>query len=247
MRLIDPSKPATHENMELVECVTQENGVNAKEFFWTDDGTANGNIIGSMTVKIIQGKNGIRGCMQIVNRIDSNTQLYDGMEKIAQRSETTDSDTTDTEKHETTDSDITTDSEEEIIKPKDSENLIRIDDQIHEDIANDIGSGEVHVTPNPGVSDDEKTEKPSAEYYQGTEPEIVQNDSADIATPVQELISPENNYSEDLGGAHSDEYAPVQEDNAAQEEADANERTSEDTPHASDSGSFSIEDLLNLP
>lgn len=86
MRLIDPSKPATHDNMELVECVTYENGTGAVELFWTDDGTANGNIIGTMTVKAARDDNGniTGGCLQVVNRVESNTHLYNGMEKITE-------------------------------------------------------------------------------------------------------------------------------------------------------------------
>ena len=42
MCLIDPSKPATHDNMELVECTTHESGTRAVELYWTDDGTAYG-------------------------------------------------------------------------------------------------------------------------------------------------------------------------------------------------------------
>lgn len=81
MRLIDPSKPATRDNMELVEFITNEHGTPAREFYWTN---ANGDIIGTMTIKIEQNDEGktVGGCMQIVNKIGSNSKIYKDMPEI---------------------------------------------------------------------------------------------------------------------------------------------------------------------
>ena len=231
MRLIDPSKPATHDNMELVECTTHENGTKAVEMYWTDDGTAHGKVMGTMTVKISRDGNGsiTGGCMQIVNPYGTHSNIYTGMPDIVENPETTPE--IPTTPPETTPP--TTPPEtppDETIKPKDPDNLTRIDEQILDDIAEDIGSKEVHVTPNSGVSDDDITERPSSDAYQGTSPTIVQNDASRDAEPVQEQVSPENDYSQDRGGAHSDEYAPVQDNPEAQAAADAAEIPIEEAP-----------------
>lgn len=104
---------------------------------------------------------------------------------------------------------------EEKIKPKDAENLKRIDKKIQKDIADDIGTEEVVVhQEGPG----ERTDKPSSESYQGTEPKTTQNESSKAAEPV--TVSPNNDYSQNKGGANSNEFAPVQENTEAQQKAD---------------------------
>lgn len=83
MRLKDPNGPVTHDNMELVKCTSNESNLKVTEFFWTDDGTANGNEIGSMTVKIVRDASGniIGGCMQAVDPTGS--PIYHQMPSIA--------------------------------------------------------------------------------------------------------------------------------------------------------------------
>lgn len=103
---------------------------------------------------------------------------------------------------------------EEKIKPKDDENLKRIDKNIQKDMADDIGTEEVVVhQEGPG----ERTDKPSSKSYQGTEPKTTQNESSKAAEPV--TVSPDNGYSQDKGGANSNESAPVQENTDAQQKA----------------------------
>lgn len=104
---------------------------------------------------------------------------------------------------------------EEKIKPKDAENLKRIDKNIQKNMADDIGTEEVVVHQGgPG----ERTDKPNSGSYQGTEPKTTQNESSKAAEPV--TVSPNNGYSQDKGGANSNEFAPVQENKDAQQKAD---------------------------
>ena len=237
MRLIDPSKPATHDNMELVECVTYENGTGAVELFWTDDGTANGKIIGTMTIKVTRDDNGniTGGCLQVVNPIDSDTHVYNGMEKITENppTETPDQPTTPTTPDKP-------DTPTENIKPKDAENLQRIDQDILDQVAEEIQTGQVNVTPNPGVRDDEQTPKPASESYEGTEAAIVQNDDSTAAEDVGGQISYENEYTENRGGANMGEYAPVQDNQAAQNAADESEIPVNEAP----TGGTELQDIL---
>jgi len=241
MRLIDPSKPATHDNMELVECTTHESGTRAVELYWTDDGTAYGKVIGTMTVKITRDDNGniIGGCMQVVNPVGTHSNIYTGMSTVTDNP-TPGNPTTPSNPTPDNPTPDKPDTPTETIKPKDPNNLIRIDEQIQEDIAEDIGTDEVRVTPNPGVSDNDITDRPSSDDYQGTSPDIVQNDDSREAEPVQDQVSPENNYSEDRGGANADEYAPVQDDQATQDAADAAEIPVDEAP----TGGTELNDIL---
>ena len=241
MRLIDPSKPATHDNMELVECTTHESGTRAVELYWTDDGTAYGKVIGTMTVKITRDDNGniIGGCMQVVNPVGTHSNIYTGMSTVTDNP-TPENPTTPSNPTPDNPTPDKPDTPTETIKPKDPDNLIRIDEQIQEDIAEDIGTDEVRVTPNPGVSDNDITDRPSSDDYQGTSPDIVQNDDSREAEPVQDQVSPENNYSEDRGGANADEYAPVQDNQAAQDAADAAEIPVDEAP----TGGTELNDIL---
>ena len=69
----------------------------------------------------------------------------------------------------------------------------------------------------------EPTEAPiEIENGVGTKPTIVQNDDSKEAEVVDQKQIKEdgNDYAEDLGGAHDDEYAPVKDNHGAQEEAD---------------------------
>lgn len=110
----------------------------------------------------------------------------------------------------------------ETIKPKDSENLQRIDRDILDQVAEEIQTGQVKVTPNPGVSENDLTDAPADDAYEGTSPTIVQNNPSQNATPVEEDISDENEYTENRGGANMGEYSPVQENPDA--DAAANNR-----------------------
>ncbi len=135
--------------------------------------------------------------------------------------------------------------EPETIAPKDYENMERIDNQIFEDIAQDIGTTEVKVTPTPEVRQEDITEEPAVEVYEGTAPVIIENQEAQQATPVQEQVTaPENNYSQDLGGANANEYAPVQENVQAQEVADQAEIPIEEAPGVEDIGGAELDDIL---
>ena len=59
-----------HENMELVQCTTNETNLEVTEFYWVDQ---NGNEIGTMDVKIIPVRDkdgnivGFKGCEQVIN------------------------------------------------------------------------------------------------------------------------------------------------------------------------------------
>ena len=244
MRLIDPSKPATHDNMELVECTTNESNLEVTQFYWVD---ANGNEIGTMNMKLIPvyDDNGdivsFEGCEQVINPAGSKVQLYGGLETIIETPDVPSTPTT-PEIPETPETPDTPDTPE-TIAPKDAENLERIDENIQEDIATDIDTGEVNVIPTETVSQADLTEQPSAQDYQGTEPTIVQNEASGPAEEVQAQISPENNYSQDLGGANADEYAPVQENTAAQAVADAAEIPIEQAPTEGEALENALNDL----
>lgn len=125
------------------------------------------------------------------------------------------------------------------IKPKDAENLTRIDDQINEDIAKDIGTGAVNPGYNPGVSPEDLTAPPAPGDYGGTSPVITPSEPSKGAEDVQPT-APENNYGEDHGGANDGNANPnpVQEDTGGQEEADRNEVTNPPT------GGDDLEDAL---
>ena len=138
---------------------------------------------------------------------------------------------------------------EETLAPKDKENMERIDKQIEEDIKENIDTGDI-VIEKGEATEDNKTEKPSPDVYQGTGAQTVVNEAAqptDETTPppVQvrqeqpgesqseqrvNVVSSENNHTENRGGANSNEYAPVQENQAAQEEANEAETPVAEAP-----------------
>lgn len=102
---------------------------------------------------------------------------------------------------------------------KNPENLRRIDENINSDIAGDIGTGDVVVTPNPGVREDEITDKPSREVY-ATRATTTQNADSRRAETIT-TTNPSNNYSENLGGTNPTSPNAVQDDRSAQEEANS--------------------------
>ena len=110
----------------------------------------------------------------------------------------------------------------------------RIDDQIRKD-------ENIKVTPTPSVKQEDLTQKPAPSAYEGTAPTIVENKAAEQATPVQQQVTaPSNDYSQNLGGANADEYAPVQENKEAQAAADQIEIPIEQAP----SGGADLDDIL---
>ena len=118
---------------------------------------------------------------------------------------------------------------------KDEENTIRIDSNIAEDIAENIGTGEVRVSQTPTVESQAPTIAPTPPSYEGTSATTVQNpDSTQTGTVAP--TNPANNYNEDRGGANSSEYAPVQENTAA----DQAEIPIEQAP----TGGQALEDIL---
>ena len=211
----------THENVNLVHCITTENGTPCTKFTFHDD---NGNETGSIIIKtgVMQTESGWISvddsgtlCMQ---KIDQDGNLYVGLTTISANP-----DNPGVPSVPDTPTPPTPTPPSETIQPKDYENMERIDQNILNDIADDVGTDEVRVTPNPGVSQDSLTERPSANDYEGVGPEIVQNQPSQSAENIQDQISPENNYSQDRGGANANEYAPVQANESAQATADAAE------------------------
>ena len=124
------------------------------------------------------------------------------------------------------------------IEPKNSENLTRIDEQAHEDIADDIGTEEVRVTPTPSseVESQTPTPKPSSESYEGTSATTTQNTASQSAQPVQPT-SPTNNYSVDNGRAN-----PLP-DNAVQPDTTTPPLTEETPPTTPEEASDVLSDL----
>ena len=232
MRLKDPSGPATHDNMELVECITSEEGTKAIELYFTDDGTANGNIIGSITIKISRENGNITGgCLQVVNAIEESARVYSDLITVAENptpeptptpEETPDEPAPEPEK-------TPDDTPDEYIESKDAYNLTVIDNNIEGDIEANIGGSDVINHDDLGIGD--ITDQPDAEDYEGTQATIVESDTAAAAEELpQEYVTSDNDYTVDLDGAHSDEYAPVQSDEsadaaAAQEEIPISEAT----------------------
>ena len=83
MRLKNESGAVTHENMELVSCVTDEDNLEVTQFYWTD---ADGNEIGSMNIKMqpVYDNDGnitsYKLCMQAISSIDS--PVYEGLTEV---------------------------------------------------------------------------------------------------------------------------------------------------------------------
>jgi len=111
----------------------------------------------------------------------------------------------------------------ETIQEKDAENLKRIDNNIEEKIEDNVNTDDFDPGHTEDVTKEEQpTEKPSSEEYTNpgtnTEPQIVERQpevnpntgqQEQPATPVTPT-NPENNYSQDLGGANQDNANPNQ-------------------------------------
>ena len=241
MDKIDPNGEAVHKNMELVACATNEN-IRACEFVFHDD---EGNEIGSLISKIIYDQDGniVGGCMQVIN-MKEGTTIYHELRTVP--GDTPTSQTPDNpvipvvpvapEKPdepvtpEKPDKPVTPEKPDKPVTPekpdiptelesKDAENMIRIDNNIQKDIAENIGSEKVTVEQTT-VTPEEVTTQPVSTNE--TAPTIVQNEAAPEATVINP--SEYNSIAEDLGGANVGyEYAPVQSDEVAQAIADAAE------------------------
>ncbi len=251
----DPNGEAVHGNMQVVHCVTTESDLEAVQFYWLDK---DGNEIGSMTVKMIPVRDaegnilGYRGCNQVVNE-RGQKQVYDDLPEIE---DPEDDDPTPPAPDPEPDPEPEPEPEPEAKpKPKDPDNLKRIDDKINDDIADDINTGEVVVTPTPTETVEERpvTPKPAGEVFEGAGPTTVKNKEADTAEKVYQsgeeapagatVISPENNYTENRGGANAGNAAanPVVPNEDARAKANASEIPVDEAPN---SGGDEVADIL---
>jgi len=133
----------------------------------------------------------------------------------------------------------------DIIESKDAQNLERIDQNILDDIADDIGTETVTINNEDTipVNQETVTVAPDESDYEGTEATIVENDQTPAAEPVQETISEDNNDSENRGGANADEFAPVQADEEARAAANAAEIPASEAPSTVDQADDTLRDL----
>ena len=88
---------------------------------------------------------------------------------------------------------------------------------------------------------------PSADVFEGTEPEIIPNEESAVAEPAQPTISEENEYSIDLGGANEENAPanPVLPNEEAQAAADNGEIPIEEAPGPEDVGGSELDDNLS--
>ena len=271
MRLKDPSGPVTHQNMELVRCTTTERDTLATDFTWYNE---DGSVIGSMTVKFTPDGGCMQVINEVGSPVykemttispseNTPTPPYIPPQETPSHQETPEhkeeqQETEDEEKKDK--SDIIRHDEEqqeeeqqdeeqpnpEIIKPKDPENLARIDDNIRQDIENNIHTDQLNIEKIEEADPNNITEQPSSDDFQGTEATIIQNETSQGATPIdQNNISQENDYSINRGGANAGNAAPnpVVEDNAAQEAADAAEIPVSEAPTSRQDISDTMADL----
>lgn len=227
----DSNGPVNHENMQLVSCVTNENNLEATEFYWQDE---QGHETGSMTIKMtpIYDESGkiisYKMCIQAASK---NVKKYAGLEEIPapetpDNPETPEKSTTPTTPN--TPTPTPTPTPPTTKAPKDAENLERIDEKNHTNNANNLGTGELEAHQAPAG---EETQKPTSEDYSSTP--IVQNETSTEATSVAPSTS-ENNYSEDRGGANAGNAEVTVESNISGEQAA--------TQNYSDKGASSLSD-----
>ncbi|MDO4508078.1 MAG: hypothetical protein Q4B65_01695 [Candidatus Saccharibacteria bacterium] len=141
---------------------------------------------------------------------------------------------------------------------KDAENMERIHgEKIPDEIAEDVNSEKVVITPTPSetITTETLTERPAGEDFEGTRPTIVENEAAESAEQiVQEseaeeapagatVISEENDYTENRGGANAGnaEERPVVANPEAQAAADRNEIPVSAAP----TGGSEVRDILS--
>lgn len=120
----------------------------------------------------------------------------------------------------------------EELEPKDRETLERIHKQILDDVAKDDNTKVVDPGYTVQVKPEDQTPQPTAQEYQGTEPEIVQNQETPTATVETPAISPENDASVDKGGANAGnaEQNPVKPNDQGQDEANKKETPPSEAP-----------------
>ncbi len=144
----------------------------------------------------------------------------------------------------------------ETIQEKDAENLKRIDNNIEEKIEDNVNTDDFDPGHTEDVTKEEQpTEKPSSEEYTNpgtnTEPQIVERQpevnpntgqQEQPATPVTPT-NPENNYSQDLGGANQDNANPnpVVANPEGQAQSDAGEIPINDAP----TGGAELDNILS--
>ena len=127
---------------------------------------------------------------------------------------------------------------EETIEPKDYENMVRIDNNIENDIEKNVGTNDINNHTDLGTT--EPTSQTSSDDYQGTGPTTVTNDSASTAAPVQDTITATNDYGQNNGGAHDNAYSPNTNNDAGQTVASTNDQSIESAPSNGDT-SFGTE------
>lgn len=270
----DEARNVTHDNMELVRCKTNESNTDVTRFTWTyrsEDGSI---MEESMMVKI-----GPEGCIQPISKdgksmdnieeIDDEDEGDDDGGKeipkviIPEKGDDKDTGGKDTGGKDTGDEDTTgsTPSPEPtpnpVATPEPPVTIINSkgperDEKFHEEIAEDVHTGELKVEQTPkeavdsGVGVFERTENPTISEERredfGKAPEIVTNNTVNPA-PVINLetpdniqtnqIAPENNPAENLGGANYQNPSentppPVTPNIEAQAQADAGEITQEE-------------------
>ena len=110
---------------------------------------------------------------------------------------------------------------EEVVPPKSYENMERVDNQILDDIAQDIGTEQVvvHQESAGGVTAQQPITGETAATIVDSP---VANPAVEQAVSAEPQTSAVSNAGENLGGANADQYAPVQENYEAQAEMDAN-------------------------
>ncbi len=143
----------------------------------------------------------------------------------------------------------------ETIQEKDAENLKRIDNNIEEKIEENVNTDDFDPGNTEDVTKEEQpTETPSSEEYtnpeNNTQPQIIERQpevnpdtgqQEQPATPVTPT-NPENNYSQDLGGANQDNANPnpVVANPGGQAQSDAGEIPINDAP----SGGAELDNIL---
>lgn len=278
----DEARNVTHDNMELVRCKTNESNTEVTRFTWTYRSEGGSIMAESMIVKI-----GPEGCIQPISKdgkgmdnigeIDNEDEGDDDGGKEIPKviipekgddDDTGDKDTSDegtgdedTGDDDTPDSTPSTDPTITILKSKNPERVAQLDKESHEEIAEDVHTGELKVEQTPEAAVDsgkgvfEKTTNPTTSEERredfGKAPEIVTNNTVNPA-PVINLeqpvstpdniqanqIAPENNPAENLGGANYQNPSentppPVTPNVEAQAQADANEMTQEEARNMS--------------
>lgn len=97
--------------------------------------------------------------------------------------------------------------------PKDDDNMERIDNDIEGETEQDSGTEDIQ--DHNDLDKGPETDQPTSGDHQGTEPETSPSEASQDATPAQNQTNPDNNYSDNRGGSHDNEYHPVEDNNDA--------------------------------